>query len=176
MASLLLLLIKIPHRYEGKINNNTRKKTKKLIEEARRKVAQQIHCTARRIVFTGCGSEANNLAIKGVAFAHWEKKNHIITSAVEHPAVLNTCKWLEKVGFRITVLGVDETGRVKPEDLEEAISDQTCLVTIMLANNETGSIQPVDTLAKIARDRGVLFHTDAVQALGKIPVDVESIY
>ncbi len=151
------------------------KKSRKIIEDARRKVAQQINCTAKRIVFTGCGSESNNLVIKGVAFANWGKKNHIITSSIEHTAVLNTCKWLEKYNFKITYLKVDKTGRVNPDDLQTAITDQTCLVSIMLANNETGSIQPIKELAKIAKEWNVLFHTDAVQAVGKIPVDIEEL-
>jgi len=151
------------------------KRSRKIMEEARRKVAQQINCTAKRIVFTGCGSESNNLAVKGVAFAHWGDKNHIITSSIEHPAVLNTCKWLEKFGFHTTYLRVDETGLARPGDLEEAITDQTCLITVMLANNETGSIQPIREMVKIAREKHVLFHTDAVQAIGKIPVDVEAL-
>ena len=148
-------------------------KSRKILEVARRKVAQQINCTAKRIVFTGCGSESNNLAIKGVAFAHRGEKNHIITSSVEHPAVIQTCQWLEKYGFRVTYLLVDKTGLVSPDDLQKAITDQTCLVTIMLANNETGSIQPIREMVKITKERNILFHTDAVQAIGKIPVDVE---
>lgn len=151
------------------------RKSGRLIEEARRKVAQQINCTAKRIVFTGSGSEANNLAIKGVVFANWGKGNHIITTTIEHPAVLNTCRWLEKLNVEVTCLHVDETGRVNPDDLKSAITDRTCLVTIMLANNETGSIQPIQELAGIAKERHVLFHTDGVQALGKIPVDVEEL-
>jgi cysteine desulfurase NifS len=151
------------------------RRSRKIVEETRRKIAQQINCTARRIVFTGCGSESNNLAVKGAAFAHWGKKNHIITSSVEHPAVSNTCRWLEKYGFIVTSLPVDPTGRVDPAALESAITDQTCLVSIIHANNETGSIQPIRELARIARDRGVFFHTDAVQALGKIQVDVEDL-
>jgi cysteine desulfurase NifS len=151
------------------------KKARRIIEEARRKVAQQINCTAKRIVFTGCGSEANNLAIKGVAFANWKEKNHIVTSSIEHPAVLDTCKWLEKYNFKVTYLGVDKTGRVDPDDLKEAMTDHTCLVTVMFANNETGTIQPIEELAGITKERGVLFHTDAVQAVGKIPVDIEAL-
>jgi cysteine desulfurase NifS len=149
------------------------KKSRKIIDEARRRVARQINCTARRIVFTGSGSEANNLAIKGIAFASRDEKNHIITSSIEHPAVLNACRWLEDYGFDVTYLGVDETGRVRPKDLEKAITNRTCLVSIMLANNETGTIQPVKELAAIAQE--VIFHTDAVQAIGKIPVDVEEL-
>ena len=150
-------------------------KSRKILEAARRKVAQQINCTAKRIVFTGCGSESNNLAIKGVAFAHWGEKNHIITSSVEHPAVIKTCQWLEKYGFRVTYLPVDKTGLISPDDLQKAITDQTCLVTIMLANNETGSIQPIREMVKITKERNILFHTDAVQTIGKIPVDVEAL-
>jgi len=151
------------------------KKSRKIIGEARRKVAQQINCTAKRIVFTGCGSESDNLVIKGIAFANWGKKNHIITSSIEHPAVLNTCNWLEKFYFNITYLKVDKTGRVSPDDLQKAITDQTCLISIMLANNETGSIQPIKELAEIAKEKNIPFHTDAVQAVGKIPVDVEDL-
>ncbi len=151
------------------------KKTRKLIEEARRKVAQQISCTARRIVFTGCGSESNNLAIKGAAFANRDGKNHIITSTIEHPAVLNTCRWLERHNFGVTYLKVDGAGRVDPDDLKRALSNQTCLVSIMLANNETGTVQDIAALAEIAHAQNALFHTDAIQALGKILVDVEEL-
>jgi len=151
------------------------KKSGRVIEEARRKAAQQINCTARRIVFTGCGSESNNLAVKGIAFANWGKKNHIITSSIEHPAVLTTCQWLEKYGFHVTYLKVDEAGRIRPADLEKAITGKTCLISLMLANNETGSIQPIEECVKISRKRNVLFHTDAVQAMGKISVDVEKL-
>jgi cysteine desulfurase NifS len=143
------------------------------VESARRSIAQIINCTARRIVFTGSGSEANNLALKGMAFASRERKNHIITSVIEHPSVLATCNWLEKIGFRLTWLGVDEAGRVRPEDLSSTISEKTCLVSIMTANNETGSIQPVAELANICRKHGVPFHTDATQAVRKVNVDVD---
>ncbi len=150
------------------------KDSRSVIEAARRSVAQLLNCTARRIVFTGGGSEADNLAIKGTAFANWKgEKRHIITSAIEHPAVLNTCKWLEKYGFRVTYLPADGTGRVNPADLAEALSNDTCLVSIMTANNETGSIQPIAELAAMAREKGVPFHTDAVQAAGKIAIDVQ---
>ena len=145
------------------------------IEAARRSVAVLINSRARRIVFTGGGSEANNLAIKGVAFAGANGKTHIVTSAIEHPSVLNTCRWLEKHGFRITYLPVDREGRVDASDLQNAITDSTCLVSVMLANNETGSIQPVAELARLARERGVLFHTDAVQAVGKVAIDIEEL-
>jgi cysteine desulfurase NifS len=143
------------------------------LEGARRRVAQMLNCTARRIVFTGSGSEADNLAIRGI-LPH-RKGRHLITSAVEHPAVLQTCLSLEQEGYEVTVLPVDGDGRVRPESLAEALRPDTALVSVMLANNETGAIQPVAELASLARSRGVPFHTDAVQALGKIPVDVEEL-
>jgi cysteine desulfurase NifS len=145
------------------------------VETARRKVAILINCTARRITFTSGGSEANNLALKGVAFASNQNKNHIVTTTIEHPSVLNTCKWLEKSGFSVTYLPCDEQGRIKVSDLKAAITKRTCLVSIMMANNETGSLQPISELTKIAREQGVIFHTDGVQAAGKIPVDVEEL-
>lgn len=148
------------------------KETRLTLDKARRSVALLINATARRIIFTGGGSEANNLAIKGVALADGRTRKHIITSTVEHPSVLNTCRWLEKQGFVLTLLPVNGQGLVDPGDLRKAITEKTCLVSIMLANNETGSIQPIAELAGIAREQGVPFHTDAVQALGKLPVDV----
>ncbi|HEO65775.1 MAG TPA: aminotransferase class V-fold PLP-dependent enzyme, partial [Spirochaetes bacterium] len=150
------------------------KKARMAVENARRSLGQLLNCTSRRIVFTGCGSEANNLVLKGVAFAN-RHKNHIITTSIEHPSVFNTCKWLEKQGVRVTYLEVDETGRVHPESLLSAITENTCLVSIMTANNETGSIQPIAELANIAREHAVLFHTDSVQAIGKIPVNVSEL-
>jgi cysteine desulfurase NifS len=151
------------------------RKTRQEVEAARRKVAQLLNCTAGRITFTGGGSEADNLALKGVAFSGWDNGcRHLITSNVEHPAILNTCRWLEKMGCSVTYLEVDRDGRVRPDDLAHAITRETCLVSIMAANNETGTIQPIDTLAGIAHERRVLFHTDAVQAVGKIPIDVEA--
>lgn len=151
------------------------KYSKTAIEAARRSIARMINCTARRITFTGGGSEANNFAIKGIAFAHWGKKNHLVTSCIEHPAIINACKWLEKFGRKVTYLPVDDTGVVNPNELKKAIKDDTCLVSIMMANNETGSIQPIQELAAIAHEKNVLFHTDAVQAVSKIPVDVEQL-
>jgi cysteine desulfurase NifS len=145
------------------------------VEAARRSVAQLLNCTARRIVFTGGGSEANNLVLKGVAFANWGSKDYIITSAVEHPSVLAVCSWLERFGFKITYLEVDRTGRVNPADLLSAINEKTGLVSIMTANNETGSIQPMDELIHITKGHGIPFHTDAIQAVGKIPIDVEAL-
>ncbi len=144
------------------------------VETARRSISALLNCTARRLVFVGSGSEANNLAIKGVAFASGERK-HIVTTAVEHPSVLGTCRWLERMGFTITYLPVDRYGLVDPADLSAALTETTCLVSIMLANNETGCIQPVADLARIARERNAIIHTDAVQAAGRIPIDVEEL-
>ena len=151
------------------------KEVKKAIEEAREKVARLIGAKPKEVIFTGGGSEADNHAIKGVAFALREKGNHIITSAVEHHAVLHTCQFLEKMGFEVTYLPVDRYGIVEPEVLKEAIREDTILVSIMMANNEIGTIEPIKELAEIAHERGVLFHTDAVQAVGKIPVNVKEL-
>jgi len=145
------------------------------VEQARRLVARLVNTQPRRIVFTGGGSEADNLAIKGAAFALREKGNHIITSTVEHPAVLNTCKFLERLGFKITYVEVDEFGLPSAEKLKSAITDKTILVSIMMANNEIGTILPIKELCTAVHDKGVLFHTDAVQAIGKISVDVEEL-
>jgi cysteine desulfurase NifS len=145
------------------------------LESARRSVAQLLNCTARRIIFTGGGSEADNLAIKGVAFANGKSGKHIITSAIEHPAILKTCRWLENQGFAVTYLGVDANGQVNPADLSAALTSETALVSIMAANNETGAIQPIAELARIAHSKGVLFHADAVQAVGKIPLDIDEL-
>lgn len=149
--------------------------SKLAMDSARRSIAHLLNCTAKRIVFTGGGSEANNLVIKGLAFANWNGKNHIITSSIEHSSVLEPCKWLEKFGFQVTYLPVDRTGRVNPKDLEAAIRPETLLVSIMTANNENGTIQPIAELARIAKKHGVLFHTDATQAIGKIPIDVKEL-
>lgn len=149
------------------------KETHSIIEQSRRSAALMINSTARRIVFTGGGSESNNLALKGIVFATGGK--HLITSAVEHPSVINTCGWLEGQGIRVTYLPVQENGRVSPEALSAALTPDTCLVSIMLANNETGVIQPVAALAQVAKWHGAVFHTDAVQAAGKIPIDVEDL-
>ncbi len=143
------------------------------LESARRSLSRLLNCTARRIVFTGSGSEANNLALKGAAFAQGGRKKHIITSSIEHPSILAACAWLETYGCAVTCLNVDSTGIVDPGDLERAIHQDTFLVSIMTANNETGSIQPVSEIAEICRRKKVIFHTDATQAVGKIEVDVE---
>ena len=145
------------------------------VEAARRAIALLLNCTARRVIFTGGGSEANNLAIKGVAWANGRTRDQIITSLIEHPSVLQPCRELERQGFRVTYLPSDGEGRVRPEDLRAVLDERTCLVSVMLANNETGAIQPVGELAALAREQGALFHCDAVQAVGKIPVDVEEL-
>jgi cysteine desulfurase NifS len=145
------------------------------VEDARRRVAQALNCTARRIVFTGGGSEADTLAIHGAVRANRDHGGHLVTTAIEHPAVLNACRALAEEGLELTVLPVNGEGVLEPETLERALRPDTVLVSVMLANNETGAIQPVADLARIARDRGALFHTDAVQALGKLPLDVEDI-
>jgi cysteine desulfurase NifS len=148
------------------------KEAHQAIETARRSVALLINSTARRVTFTGGGSEANNLAIKGVAFANTNGKNHLITTVIEHPSVLSTCRWLEERGFEVTYLPVDTQGMVSPHDLKAAITPKTCLISIMMANNETGTLQPIPELAAIAKERGICFHTDGVQAAGKVPIDV----
>jgi cysteine desulfurase NifS len=145
------------------------------VESARRSVATMINCTARRIIFTGSGSEANNLVLKGMFFSKRDGRNHIITTAIEHPSIMSACAWLEKQGVYVTYLGVDTTGIVQPDDLLSAISKETFLVSIMTANNETGSVQPIAQLAHICRHHGITFHTDATQAVGKVSVDVEEL-
>ena len=142
------------------------------VDNARRQVAKLLGTQPRRIVFTGSGSEADNLAIKGAAYALRDRGNHIITTTVEHPAVLNTCRFLEGQGFQVTYLEVDEFGYLHPEKLRDAITAQTILVSMMMANNETGTILPIKELCAIAHEKSALFHTDAVQAVGKIKVDV----
>jgi cysteine desulfurase len=142
------------------------------VERARDQVAKLIGATAKEIIFTSGATESDNLAIKGVAEMYREKGNHIITAVTEHKAVLDTCKRLEKYGYRVTYLPVQKDGLIDLEDLKRAIDDKTILVTIMAANNEIGVLQPIREIGKICRERGVLFHTDAVQAVGKVPVDV----
>src|SRR5712691_10759543 len=146
------------------------------IDTARGQVARSLGCTAAEITFTGGGSESDNLAIRGVALAQRAHGNHIITQVTEHPAVLNTCRALERLhGFRVTYLPVDESGRVSTAAVEAAIDDQTVLITIMHANNETGTLQPVAEIAQIAHRHGVLMHTDAAQSVGKIPTHVDEL-
>lgn len=146
------------------------------VDKAREEVASLLGASSHEeIIFTSGGTESDNLAIKGVAHALKSKGNHIITAVTEHHAVLNSCKFLEKNGYDITYLGVDKYGLVDPDAVKKAISAKTILVTIMHANNETGTIEPIADIAKITKERGVYFHTDAVQAVGKIPVDVNSL-
>lgn len=147
----------------------------KAVDQARRQVAAAIGAQPQEIYFTAGGSESDNWAIKGTALAQQRKGNHIITSAIEHHAVLHTCAWLEKHGFEVTYLPVDEFGRVNPEDVEKAITDKTILISIMTANNEIGTIQPIREIGAIARAHKILFHTDAVQAVGAIPVNVDEM-
>lgn len=151
------------------------REARKHLEEARRQVAQLIHADLpEEIVFTSGGTESDNLAIKGVASALKEKGKHIITSSVEHHAVLNTCKYLEKQGFRLTYLGVDSYGIIDPEELKSSIKEDTILITVMSANNETGTVMPVEEIGRIASEKGVVFHTDAVQSAGKMAFDVRT--
>lgn len=146
------------------------------IDNARDEVAKLIGANSSEVYFTGGGSEADNWAIKGVAFANKDKGNHIITTKIEHHAVLHTCEYLEKYhGFEITYLNVDEDGLISIDDLKNAITDKTILISIMFANNEIGTIQPIKRIAEIAKEKGILFHTDAVQAIGNIPVDVNEL-
>lgn len=151
------------------------RETKKALDKARMRVAKAINADPAEIYFTGGGSEADNWAIKGIAFAHQNKGNHIITTKIEHHAVLHACEYLEKNGFEVTYLDVDDEGVIRLEDLKNAIKENTILVTIMMANNEIGSIQPVKEIGEICRERKIFFHTDAVQAVGHIPVDVKEM-
>ena len=155
--------------------HTTGKNARRVIARARRNIAHALNTTARRIVFTGSGSEANNLAIKGVAFRNMGKKNHIITSSIEHPSVLNTCHWLENNGFRVSYLPVDENGLIDINTLNKAITNDTCLISIMLANNEIGTVQSIQQLAALAQKEKIIFHSDAVQAFGKIPIDIDDL-
>lgn len=150
-------------------------KSKAALDDAREKVANVFNCTPNEIFFTGSGSEADNWAIKGFAHANKSKGNHIITSSIEHHAVLHTCNALEKEGFEITYLPVDENGKVSLNDVRSAIKDNTILITIMYANNEIGTIQPIKEIAEIAKEKNIVFHTDAVQAAGAIKLDVNDL-
>lgn len=148
---------------------------KRAISEARRRVASLINCSPEEIYFTSCGSESDNTALKGIAYANKEKGNHIITSKIEHPAILNSCKNLENKGFKISYIDVDKDGMLNLEKLESEITDQTILISIMYANNEIGTIEPIKEIAQIAHSHGIIFHTDAVQAVGNIPIDVKKM-
>ena len=151
------------------------RETKMAVDNARAQVAKAINCDQNEVYFTGGGSEADNWEIKGIATAHMKKGNHIITTKIEHHAVLHTCEFLEKFGFEVTYLDVNEEGFIDLKQLESAITDKTILVSIMFANNEIGTIQPIKEIGAICREKKVLFHTDAVQAIGSVPVDVKEM-
>ena len=148
---------------------------KAALERARGQVAALLGCEEDEIVFTSGGSEANNLAIKGTFFALKHKAAHIITTAIEHPAVLAPCRFIEQLGGSVTYLPVDRTGRVDPEDVRRAVTPQTILISVMHANNEVGTIQPIDEIGAVAREHGIRFHTDAAQSVGKIPTKVDTL-
>jgi len=150
--------------------------TRRAIESARETVAAALGCEPRCVLFTSGGSESDNIAIKGMALARLASRGHIITTAIEHHAVLHACEYArDRLGFGVTFIGVDPEGQVDPADVAAACRDDTILISIMYANNETGVIQPVEEIGEIARERGIPLHTDAVQAVGKIPVDVEKL-
>lgn len=148
---------------------------KNAIEQARQEVADLLHARPIEIVFTGCASESNNMVLKGVAHTLRGKGNHIITSMVEHPSILEPCKYLEEIGLKVSYVPVDEFGLVDPKDIEKLMTDETILVSIMHSNNETGTMQPIKEIAKICQRHQVLFHTDASQAMGKVPVNVKEL-
>jgi len=146
------------------------------IDHSREQVADILHCRPTEIAFVGCGSESDNLAIKGIAFAAQKKGQHLITSPIEHHAVLHTCQYLERFGFKTTYLSVDKYGRVDPDDVGRAITDQTVLVSVMYANNEVGTIEPIAEIGRICRAKKLPFHVDAVQAAGALPLDVSVLH
>lgn len=148
---------------------------KAAIEEARDKISALIGARSEEIVFTSGGAEADNFALKGIAYASEKRGNHIITTAIEHHAVMETCKFLERRGFKVTYLPVDSYGLVEPEDVKRAITDKTILISVMHANNEVGTIEPIVEIGRSARERGIPFHTDAVQTVGHIPVNVDEL-
>lgn len=151
------------------------RKSKRAIEEARKRVASLINCNSEEIYFTSCGSESDNTALKGIAYANQNKGKHIITSKIEHPAILHSCQNLEKKGFEVTYLDVDKDGFVNLQTLENSIRQDTILISVMFANNEIGTIEPIQEIAKIAHKNRIIFHTDAVQACGNIPIDVQKM-
>src|ERR1700721_410409 len=168
--------------YFGKVFGNAASRNhafgweaEKAVEKAREQVAKLIGATAKEIIFTSGATESNNLALKGIAEMYRERGNHIITQVTEHKAILDTCKRLEKSGYRVTYLPVKADGLIDLEDLKRTFDEKTILVSIMFANNEIGVVQPVAEIGKLCRERNVIFHTDGVQAVGKIPVDVNSM-
>jgi cysteine desulfurase len=150
-------------------------KPKRAVEHARKQVANLINCSPEEIVFTSGGTESNNHAIKGIAAAKCGQGNHVVTTQIEHPATLEACEYLERIGYQVTYLPVDEFGMVSVSDLENAIRDETILITVMHANNEVGTVEPIEEVSRIAKARGIAFHTDAAQSLGKIPADVNTL-
>jgi cysteine desulfurase len=151
------------------------REVKKYLDDAREKVAALLNADPEEVIFTGCGTESDNMAIKGVVSAHPKKGRHIITTRVEHHAVLHTCRFMEELGYEVTYLPVDRDGLIDLGELRRSIRPDTVLITIMFANNETGTILPVQDIGAIAREKGVSFHTDAVQAVGKIPIDLKKL-
>lgn len=145
------------------------------VEQGREQLAALFNAEPSEIFFTSGGTESDNLAVKGVALANRAKGNHIITTQIEHHAILHTCEYLEKQGFRVTYLPVDEHAMVRLEDVQQAITDQTILISVMFANNEVGTLQPIAEIGRLAREKGIYFHTDAVQATGSVPIDVKSM-
>ncbi len=150
-------------------------KAKNAVEKAREQIANLLGCTSEEIIFTSGGSESNNTVLKGVFYALKDKGNHIITSKIEHPAIINPCKFLESLGAEVTYVDVDHAGTVSPKDIEKAIKPTTILVLIMHANNEVGTIQPIKEISGITKSKGILFHTDAAQSVGKIPTKVNEL-
>lgn len=148
---------------------------RKIIDESREKVAKSINAKTDEIYFTSCGSESDNLALKGIMSANKEKGKHLITTKIEHPAILNTGKWLEKNGYDVTYLNVDSNGKINLSELKEAIRLDTVLISVMFANNEIGTIQPIKEIGQIAKSNGIIFHTDAVQAIGNMKIDVQDL-
>ena len=151
------------------------RESRKAVEDSREKIAKVLNCKTNEIYFTAGGSESDNTVIKGIARANKKKGNHIITSKIEHPAVLETCKQLEKEGFEISYISVDENGIINLEELKQSIKATTVLITIMFANNEIGTIQPIEEIGKIAKENNIYFHTDAVQAVGSVKIDVQKL-
>ena len=149
------------------------KEAKEAVNIARMQVAKALNCSVNEIYFTSGGTESDNMILKGIAFANKKYGNHIITSTIEHPAILNSCKYLERFGFKITYINPEKNGIINPRKIEKNITRNTILISIMTANNEIGTIQPISEIGKIAKSRGIYFHTDSVQAIGNIKIDVK---
>lgn len=170
-------MIDVMSNYYGNASSvySVGRESKKLLEDARQKVSQALNCDSREVYFTGSGTEADNWAIIGYSFANKNKGNHIITTKIEHHAVLHSCEFMEKMGFEVTYLPVDEFGLISLEDFKKAIKTNTILITIMTANNEVGTIQDIAGIAKIAKENNICFHTDAVQAVGSENIDFKAL-